>query len=105
MPEVYVSRHEPDHIIATQHRGPTSSENLALACFDCNRRKGPNLSSVDPETTRIVQLFNPRRDNWRNTFAWMVHAFSGSPQGVAPQSNCFSSTRRNVFAFGKSFSG
>jgi hypothetical protein len=42
-------------------------ENLALACFDCNRRKGPNISSVDPNTGEIVQLFNPRRD------AWSVH--------------------------------
>ena len=68
MPEAYVSRHEPDHIIAIQHRGPTSAENLALACFDCNRHKGPNLSSVDPETGRIVELFHPRADYWKEHF-------------------------------------
>lgn len=37
-------------------------ENLALACFDCNRRKGPNISSVDSDTSEVVPLFNPRRD-------------------------------------------
>jgi hypothetical protein len=46
----------------------TSTENLALACFDCNRRKGPNISSVDPETGEIVQLFNPRREAWLEHF-------------------------------------
>jgi 5-methylcytosine-specific restriction endonuclease McrA len=33
--------HEPDHLIAIQHGGETVSPNLALACFDCNRFKGP----------------------------------------------------------------
>ena len=64
LPEVLIVAHEPDHIIATQHRGPTSVENLGLACFDCNRRKGPNISSIDPDTGAVVQLFNPRRDDW-----------------------------------------
>jgi hypothetical protein len=44
-------------------------ENLALACFDCNRQKGPNISSVDPDTQEVVQLFNPRRDAWSDHFS------------------------------------
>ena len=32
--------HESDHVIATQHRGPTDLQNLALACVQCNRFKG-----------------------------------------------------------------
>ncbi len=60
--------HEPDHIIATQHRGPTELANLALACLQCNRSKGPNLASVDPATNRIVPLFNPRTDPWFQHF-------------------------------------
>jgi hypothetical protein len=64
LPEALLVAHEPDHVIATQHRGPTAFENLALACFDCNRRKGPNISSVDPDTDAVVPLFNPRRDDW-----------------------------------------
>jgi hypothetical protein len=60
--------HEPDHIIATQHSGPTTLENLALACFDCNRLKGPNLASVDPETGQVVALFHPRQQRWDEHF-------------------------------------
>jgi|SRR6185369_7368467 hypothetical protein len=60
--------HEPDHVIATQHRGQTTLENLALACLQCNRAKGPNIASVDPQTNRIVPLFNPRTDKWSEHF-------------------------------------
>ncbi len=61
--------HQPDHVIAAQHGGPTEFENLALACVQCNRLKGPNLASVDPETKRIVPLFNPRTDRWSAHFS------------------------------------
>src|SRR6202034_3365463 len=57
LPEALLPAHEPDHIIAPQHRGLTTIENLALACFDCNRRKGSNTASVDPDTGEVVQLF------------------------------------------------
>lgn len=60
--------HQPDHVIPAQHRGPTDLANLALACIQCNRFKGPNLASVDPETNRIVPLFNPRTDLWFQHF-------------------------------------
>jgi len=59
---------EPDHIIARQHRGETRLENLALACLQCNRCKGPNVASVDPITNEIVRLFNPRTDRWHDHF-------------------------------------
>lgn len=59
---------EPDHVIATQHRGQTDLPNLALACIQCNRLKGPNIASVDPQTGRIVPLFNPRTDLWSEHF-------------------------------------
>ena len=60
--------HEPDHIIAEQHGGATTTDNLALACFHCNRQKGPNIASVDPETGQIEPLFNPRTDRWETHF-------------------------------------
>jgi hypothetical protein len=60
--------HEPDHIIAKQHGGKTTLENLALACMQCNRCKGPNVASIDRETQRIVPLFNPRTDRWSDHF-------------------------------------
>ncbi len=60
--------HEPDHIIATQHGGKTTLGNLALACLQCNRYKGPNIASVDPGTQQTVRLFNPRTDRWSDHF-------------------------------------
>ena len=60
--------HEPDHILACKHRGQTRAENLAWACFACNRFKGSDIASVDLETGQIVRLFDPRRDNWDSHF-------------------------------------
>jgi hypothetical protein len=60
--------HEPDHVIAEQHGGETTLENLALACVQCNRFKGPNIASLDPETGVIVAIFNPRTDTWSDHF-------------------------------------
>jgi hypothetical protein len=59
-----------DHIIAQQHRGPTSTENLALSCLRCNSRKGPNIASIDPESGELVPLYHPRRDTWSGHFEW-----------------------------------
>jgi hypothetical protein len=60
--------HEPDHLIARNHGGETISANLALACFDCNRFKGPNIASLDPVTGELVPLFNPRTQRWSEHF-------------------------------------
>ena len=60
--------HEPDHLIALQHGSETSSANLALACFDCNRLKGTNIASLDPLTGELVALFNPRTQRWSEHF-------------------------------------
>ena len=44
MPETEpVYPHEPDHSIALKHGGPTASENLAYARFECNRAKAATL--------------------------------------------------------------
>lgn len=60
--------HEADHVIAEQHGGAAGLANLALACFHCNRFKGPNIASVDPVTKQIVPLFHPRQDRWTDHF-------------------------------------
>jgi hypothetical protein len=43
-------------------------EKLALSCPWCNRRKGTNLSAIDPETRQVVRLFNPRTQSWDDHF-------------------------------------
>jgi len=63
-----VHPHEPDHIIPVQHGGETEIENLALACMRCNRYKGPNIGSYDPEGKQLVAFFNPRTHVWHEHF-------------------------------------
>ena len=58
-----------DHIVAGQHAGSDDPSNLAWACQRCNSLKGTNLTGIDPDTGRIVRLFNPRKQKWREHFA------------------------------------
>lgn len=60
--------HTIDHVIAEQHNGKTVFENLAQACIHCNRQKGPNIASLDPDTGILVPLFNPRLQQWAEHF-------------------------------------
>jgi len=60
--------HELDHIIAVKHGGHAVSENLALCCTLCNKRKGSDIASIDPETGAMEVLFHPRRDSWQEHF-------------------------------------
>ena len=62
---------EIDHIVAEQHGGLTTLGNLALTCFSCNRRKGPNLGGIDPTTGERVWLYHPRRHRWARHFRWV----------------------------------
>ena len=60
--------HEVDHIIATKHGGRSELNNLAYACAQCNRFKGSDITSIDPQTDIVVLLFNPRIDSWSEHF-------------------------------------
>lgn len=59
---------EMEHIISEKHGGATSLDNLALACPYCNRAKGTDLGSIDPETQQLTPFFNPRVQNWEDHF-------------------------------------
>ena len=61
---------EVDHVIATQHHGETTADNLCVACFACNRRKGPNLAGRNELTGALVPLFHHRNDEWETHFLW-----------------------------------
>lgn len=75
--------HEVEHIVAEKHRGETVSENLALACALCNKYKGTDLSSIDPDTDQIERLFHPRNDQWNDHFSLVEdgHIAPVSPVG------------------------
>lgn len=66
----YEATFHVDHILPRQHQADDDLQNLALSCPKCNRKKGPNLSAVDPETRTVVRLFNPRTDKWTDHFRW-----------------------------------
>jgi 5-methylcytosine-specific restriction endonuclease McrA len=59
-----------EHIIPRVHSGSDEIANLALACIDCNLHKGTNLTGIDPETSEITPLFQPRRQSWEDHFEW-----------------------------------
>ena len=61
-------RFQVDHIIAKKHRGGEALRNLAWSCADCNAHKGSDLSGIDPDTSRLEHLYNPRIDLWEEHF-------------------------------------
>lgn len=69
-PQVSFFAHEIDHIVAEKHRGTTTLENLAFACFECNRFKGSDIASLDPLTDELTPLFNPRTQLWETHFRY-----------------------------------
>lgn len=69
-----------EHTIAKQHGGGDDPDGLALACDRCNVFKGPNLTSIDPNTSEIVPLFNPRQDVWKDHFRFR----GGKILGITP---------------------
>ena len=73
-----------EHIVSRQHGGSDQPGTLALACDRCNAYKGPNLTSIDPDSNDIVPLFNPRRDTWGDHFAVRGGRIKGlTPKGRA----------------------
>jgi hypothetical protein len=61
---------EVDHIRGVKHGGLTVEENLAFACFHCNRHKGSDLGSISTRTNALVRLYDPRNDRWMEHFCW-----------------------------------
>lgn len=60
-----------DHIIAEKHGGTTTLDNLCLSCQYCNTFKGSDIASMDWETDKVIQLYHPRKQNWRDHFRLM----------------------------------
>ena len=57
-----------DHVLPSFHGGGDGAENRALSCAPCNARKGTNLSGIDPDSGRVCELFNPRKQIWTEHF-------------------------------------
>lgn len=77
-------RHQVEHIIPIKHGGTDHLDNLAWTCVRCNLSKGPNLSGIDPETSQVIELFNPRTQVWSEHFAHEgAHIVGLTPVGRA----------------------
>jgi hypothetical protein len=59
-----------DHVLPKSQGGTDNLDNLALACFHCNRQKYTKSTAIDPETRIETSLFNPRSDRWQDHFIW-----------------------------------
>jgi len=69
-----------DHILPTSEGGDDTLENLALACFHCNRHKSDKQSVFDADTQNVIPLFNPRRMLWAEHFIWSADGLRVLPQ-------------------------
>ena len=69
IPETAVPEsHHIDHIIPEAQGGPTIEYNLALACSNCNLRKGDKVVGYSDEWKQGFMLFNPRAAVWKDHF-------------------------------------
>ncbi len=59
-----------EHIRPVSRGGNSDEDNLWLACALCNSYKGAQTDAIDPQTTELVSLFNPRTQVWHEHFAW-----------------------------------
>jgi hypothetical protein len=89
--------HQVDHIVPIKHGGSSTSDNLALTCLECNRRKGADLAGIDPLESSIIPLFNPRQDSWDEHFTLDGASIAGqTPKGRATVETLRLNDRRRI---------
>jgi hypothetical protein len=71
-----------DHVVPLAEGGADNPENLALACFHCNRRKSNKQAGTDPESGEVVPLFNPRSQLWLEHFSWSIDGLLVVPRSA-----------------------
>ncbi|MGG6269663.1 HNH endonuclease [Leptolyngbya sp. AN03gr2] len=59
-----------DHAQPKSLEGSDDVDNLILACHRCNMRRYNFTTAIDPQTKRVVRLFNPRAHSWAEHFSW-----------------------------------
>ena len=72
-----------DHLIPQIAGGPTSLDNLALACPSCNGHKWKHSEGIDPLSGTACRVFNPRTDIWSHHFRWSREPV-GQLEGLTP---------------------
>jgi hypothetical protein len=59
-----------DHVVSRAAGGPSTIDNLALACVSCSLRKWAKQAGTDPESGEEAPLFNLRTQRWTDHFRW-----------------------------------
>lgn len=59
-----------DHIIPKSAGATDDLDNIAYACFGCNRCKHDKFTAIDPFSQTVVPIFNPRTEDWNDHFVW-----------------------------------
>ncbi len=59
-----------DHLTPQSRGGLTEEKNLWLACAPCNTYKADRVFAADPESRRVVRIYNPRYQAWQDHFTW-----------------------------------
>jgi 5-methylcytosine-specific restriction endonuclease McrA len=75
-----------DHVLPLSAGGSDDADNLALACRNCNERRGNRSEGRDPVTGHIVPIFNPRKEKWPAHFVWertKIRIIGHTPTGRA----------------------
>ncbi len=73
-----------DHVRPRAAGGPTTADNLALACVSCSLRKWAKQTAKDPESGEEVPLFNPRTQSWADHYRWEdIRVVALTPTGRA----------------------
>jgi 5-methylcytosine-specific restriction endonuclease McrA len=75
-----------EHILPKSAGGSDERENLAASCYRCNEFKGAKTHAIDPQTSQLVPLFNPRQQSWSDHFTWVnggTHIAGLTPTGQA----------------------
>ena len=75
-----------DHVLPLSAGGSDDADNLALACRNCNERRGNRSEGRDPVTGHIVPIFNPRQEKWPAHFVWertKIRIIGHTPTGRA----------------------
>jgi len=62
---------EIDHYVPEAQDGPSTEDNLCVACPMCNSHKADRISATDPETATVQPLYNPKNDRWSEHFTWI----------------------------------
>lgn len=59
-----------EHVVPRVRGAGNTLPELAWSCPACNSHKYAKTHARDPQTGRIVPLFNPRRQHWTQHFSW-----------------------------------